>query len=249
MMGRERVARVLKAALVVLSGWLVLGCAGTQIHSTSEHRVISLKPGELREHGIAFITPSTVTGQEEEKQSVALTFAGVLATEMPGTRCVALPETLSAVNQNGLADDYRSMYADYRDTGIFRQPTLKKVGEVTGARYIGQLKLAGFTQGSNTRFGALGFRIVETQFAKVRLFFQIWDSANGTIAWEGMQELVLAEDGMSEKGVPLKTVLEQAARELIRQLPDGAPQSGTPSAEHALPATAPPVIGHATLEP
>ena len=208
----------------------VTGCAGTQIHSTTEHRAFALKAGDLPAHGIAFITPSTVTGQEEERQAVAFIFASVMARDLPNVRIVPLPETLSAVNGNGLADEYRTMYADYRDTGIFLRTTLKKIGEVTGVRYVAQIKLAGFSQGSMTRFGFLGLRIVDTQYAKIRLFFQIWDSADGSIVWEGTHELVYAEDDTSEKGVTLKRALEYAAAELIHRLPDWVPPPKEPPA-------------------
>lgn len=205
------------------------GCA-TQIHSTTEHRAFSLKKGDLPGYGIAFITPSTVTGQEEERQAVALIFASVMARELPNVRIVTLPETLSAVNGNGLADEYRAMYADYRDTGIFLRKTLKKIGAITGARYVAQIKLAGFSQGSNTRLGILGLRVMDTQYAKIRLFFQIWDSTDGSIAWEGTQELVYAEEAASEKGVTLKRALEHAAADLIHRLPDWVPPPKEPPA-------------------
>jgi hypothetical protein len=212
--------RVWLLAVAVLAA---TGCAGRQIHSTTEHRAFTLELGDLPIYGIAFITPSTVTGQEEERQAVALTFASVMARDLPGVRIVTLPETLSAVNRNGLADEYRTMYADYRDTGIFRRATLTKIGDATGVRYVAQIKLAGFSQGSMNRFGAAGFRIVDTQFAKIRMFFQIWDSTDGSIAWEGTQELVYAEEATSEKGVTLKLALEHAAAELVHRLPDWVP--------------------------
>jgi len=152
--------------LIVAATLLAVGgCAGTQIHSTTEHRTLSLKAGDLSAHGIAFITPSTVTGQEEERQAVALIFASVMARDMSDVRIVTLPETLSVVNGNGLADEYREMYAEYRDTGIFRRATLAKIGKLVRVRYVAQIKLAGFSQGSTTRFGFLGLRIVDTQYA------------------------------------------------------------------------------------
>jgi hypothetical protein len=198
---------------------LLAGCAIPQVYSSSQHNSISLHPGDLETYGIAFITPATVTGQEEEKQTVALIFADVLKQERPQARCVTLPETLSAINEAGLADDYKRMFEDYRNTGIFPKDILRKIGEVTGTRYIAQLKLSGFSQGSNDRFSFFGFRLFHTQHARIRLFFQIWNSQNGTIAWEGVQELVRAEDTLTEEDVTLKRALDEAAHELIARLP------------------------------
>ncbi len=208
-------AALLQAALI----FALAGCQSTQIYpSLQEHR-ISLRPGELEASGIAFITPSTVTGQEQEKQAVAFTFADVIKRDRQGLRVVTLAETLSAINKAGLADAYKRMYDDYRDTGLLSRDVLKQIGAATGARYLAQLKLQGFGQGAKERFGALGVRIVETQYAHVRLFFQIWDSSDGSIAWEGMQEMRISQDTVTEEPVMLRTVLERTAQDLIAKMP------------------------------
>jgi len=200
-------------------GLALAGCASTQIYPTTQVQRISLVPGDLEAGGVAFITPSTVTGQEQETQAVALVFADVLKRERPGLRVVTLAETLGAVNRAGLADAYKHMYNDYRDTGLFSGQVLRKVGGATGARYMAQLKLQGFEQGSRDRFGILGIRIVETKYAHIRLFLQVWDSRESTIAWEGMQEMRQSSDTMSEEPVMLHAVLERTARDLIARLP------------------------------
>ena len=207
-------AWVLAAFILVLAG-----CGSSQVYpSLQEHR-ISLRPGDLDASGIAFLTPSTVTGQEQEKQAVAFTFADVIRHERQGLRVVTLAETLGAINKAGLADAYKRMYDDYRDTGLLSGDVLKQIGAATGARYLAQLKLQGFSQGAKERFGTLGFRIVETQYAHVRLFFQIWDSRDGTIAWEGMQEMRISHESVTEEPVMLRTVLERTAQDLIAKLP------------------------------
>lgn len=208
----------MKRALL-LACLALAGCYGTQIYPTLQEQRIALTPGDLDAGGVAFITPSTVTGQEQEKQAVALSFAEVLKQERPGIRVSTLAETLGAVNRAGLADAYKRMYDDYRDTGLFSADLLKRVGEATGARYIAQLKLQRFEQGSQERFGILGIRIVETKYAHIRLFLQIWDSQSGGITWEGMQEMRYAHDTMSEEPVMQRTVLERTARDLVARLP------------------------------
>jgi hypothetical protein len=207
--------RALGAALCLA----LAGCATTQIYPTLQEQRISLRAGDLEAAGVAFITPSTVTGQEQEKQAVALAFADTLRQERPQLRVVTLAETLGAVNRAALADAYRKMYDDYRDTGLFPGDALKRVGEAAGARYLAQLKLQGFEQGSRDRFGIFGIRIVETKYAHVRLFLQIWDSQSGGIAWEGVQEMRHAHDTVTEEPVMQRTVLERTARDLIARLP------------------------------
>ena len=156
-------------------------------------RSVTLRPGDLEAHGIAFVTPSTVTGQEHEKQAVALVFADVLARERPKVRIATLAETINAVNRAGLSDAYRRMFEDYRDTGLLRSEALQKVGSAAGARFIAQLKVQKFTQVSKNRMNILGFRVFETQIGEVRLFLQIWDSADGSVAWDSMHAEDLEE--------------------------------------------------------
>ena len=212
--------RIAALGLLLAVNGALTGCALVQqTHSTAQHQATGLKAGDLERAGVAFITPSTVTGQEEEKQAVALIFAQVVREERPSARLVTLPETLSAVNRGGLADSYKAMYDDYRYTGIFNRDLLRKVGEVTGARYAAQLKLQGFDQGAKGRFGTFGLRLVETKHANIRLFLQIWDTTDGTIVWEGVQELNYSEEALSEKTITLRTVVEKAAHELIVHLP------------------------------
>lgn len=195
------------------------GCSGQQVYPNLQQQLISLRPGDLEASGIAFLTPSTVTGQEQEKQAVALTFADVMKRERQGLRVVTLAETLGAINKAGLADDYRRMYDDYRETGLLSREVLRRVSAATGARYLAQLKLQGFGQSSKERFGVFGLRIVQTQYGHVRLFLQIWDSSDGSIAWEGMQEMRISQETTTEEPVMQHTVFEHTARDLVAKLP------------------------------
>jgi hypothetical protein len=196
------------------------GCqGGMQVYPNLQQQLISLRPGDLEASGIAFLTPSTVTGQEQEKQAVALTFADVLKRDRQKLRVVTLAETLGAVNKAGLADAYKRMYDDYRDTGLLSRDVLRQLSTATGARYLAQLKLQGFGQGSKDRFGVFGLRIVQTQYGHVRLFLQIWDSTDGSIAWEGMQEMRISQETTTEEPVMQHTVLEHTARDIVAKLP------------------------------
>jgi hypothetical protein len=209
--------------VLVVSGCLVAALGGcvTQSFPAAQSQRLALAGGELEAHGVAFITPSTVTGQEEEKQAVALIVAQVMNAERTSIKVVTLPEALNAINRAGLSDDYKRMYDEYRDTGLFKRDMLGRIGALTGTRYIAQIKLQGFTQGAKERFGAFGLRIVETRYANVRLFMQIWDSYDGTIAWDGMQEMLYSRERLrlTEKPITLQVAVERAARGLVKTLP------------------------------
>ena len=204
---------------LLLAAVMLPGCSTDQVHSTADHEDFSLDKNDLETYGLAFITPSTVTGQEEDKQTLAFAFANAMQESRPDIRLVTLPEAISAINVADLTEDYKFMYVDYRDTGVFKRDLLHKVGEVTGTRYLAQLKLSDFSQHSKGRFSLFGLRLVQTKEANIRLFLQIWDSADGTIAWEGTEEMSYSWDTGSEKPVTFRAIVEKTANNLITLLP------------------------------
>jgi hypothetical protein len=209
-----------RMAVLLAASALAGGCSGPAVYYPKvQDQVISLRKGDLESAGIAFITPSTVTGQEQEKEAVALTFTDVLKAERAQLKVSTLAETLGAINRAGLAETYKRMYDDYRDSGLFPAEALRRVGTATGMRYVAQLKLQSFREDSKGRFGFLGLRLVETQYADVRLYLTVWDSRDGSVAWEAMQELRMSRENTTEEPLMLRRVLERSAHELIAKLP------------------------------
>jgi hypothetical protein len=213
-------------AMALIFALLLGGCAGQKLQSKTQQNVpttqvvtIHLPTGNLQAGGIAFITPSSVTGQEEDKQALALAFTEVLQHERPDLRIVPLPQTLSAVNRQGLTREYRQMFEDYRSAAIFDRETLQKVAGATGTRYLAQLKLGAFRQESKGRFSFLGIRLLETKTSTIRLFLQIWDSTDGSIAWEGAQESTVSHESMAEDYVSMKSIVQESSRDLVANLP------------------------------
>ena len=217
---QSRVRSLLLATALLGVGLILSGCSTTrQVHSTTQTLSIGLEPQVLHAYGIAFITPSSATGQEEDKQALALAFTEALKKARPTLRVVPLPATLSAINRANLAGEYRQMFEDSRLTGIFSRDTLLKVSRVTGVRYLAQLKLGGFRQESKNRWGTLGIRMLETKTTSLRLYLQIWDGEDGSVAWEGAQELSSSHETLKENAISFKTAVEQSAAELLARLP------------------------------
>ncbi|HBI16184.1 MAG TPA: hypothetical protein DDY20_11825 [Desulfobulbaceae bacterium] len=205
--------------LVLLFSSILLGGCFHSVYTTQEHRNFNLTIEDLREHGIAFITPSSITGQEQDRQALALTFAQVLQEKHPDMRVVTLPETLGALNRAQMLAEYKAMYEDYADTGIFSRPALKKISDLTGTRYLAQLKLSGFQQGSTQRFGAFGLRVLETKRANLRIFLQFWDGREGEIAWEGYEEVFMSSETFTEKGLMFYDAARTIAERMMANIP------------------------------
>jgi hypothetical protein len=200
---------------------LLAGCGsfGSQVIPTTQHKTLTLKPGDLERHGLAFLTPATVTGQEQDRESLALIFGESVHERLPKVRISTLPETLGAINRAGLADEYRRLLEHYRDTGIFRRDGLREIGAAVGVRYLAQLKMASFMRDLRERFSLFGLRLFQTQYANIRLDMQIWDSEDGVIAWEAIEELNYANDSSVERPVTFRRMVQVAAQEIIEHLP------------------------------
>ncbi|GAA5213537.1 hypothetical protein ACFSJ3_03365 [Corallincola platygyrae] len=205
--------------LLVLVVSLLTACAFQQEYSTPSFNVGSLQEGALEQDGLAFLTPSTVTGQEEDTQALALAFATVMKKQRPEIKVVKLSGTLSEINSHHLTDSYKAMYATYRDTGLLNADILKTIGEVTGTRYMVQLKLSTFKQTATSRFNLLGLRVSQTNKSSIRLFMQIWDSETGTIAFEASQELNQARESFDEDPITFKATVDKAAEYMLENMP------------------------------
>jgi len=209
----------LKLFLLVAYLISISACTGIQIYSSSSHNSISLEKNDLEKFGLAFLTPTTPTGHEEDKQALAFGFSDVLKARRSKINFVSLPTTLGKINRANLTDDYKQMYSEYTITGILKKETLEKFSHLVNVRYFALLNLGQFTTGSNNRFGVLGLRIIDTRYSNIRLFMQIWDSHNGAIAWEGMVELNYSDETISESPVTFKTVVEESAKLMVDKLP------------------------------
>ncbi|MBK8019549.1 MAG: hypothetical protein JNL33_04595 [Betaproteobacteria bacterium] len=219
-MHKRSCPRRFACASLIAAALALDGCTfAPQRYTQPEIRANALAPGELSRGGLAILTPSTVTGQEEDRQTLALLFTESLSRTRPELRIVPLPEVLSAVNRNSLVDAYQHLYADYRLTGVFQRDVLARLGQATDTRYLGQLKLARLEQGAKGRFGLLGLSVLQTQYAHMRLFFQIWDAQTGAVIWEGIDELTISVETSRERAVTLRTIAEQAAADLAARLP------------------------------
>lgn len=216
--------RWLLAAALVAATLLGAGCTSTkQVRYEVAQDNIALGANDLEGYGMGFLTPAAATGRESDKQALALAFAAQLGKSRPGVKVVSLPEVLSVVNAEDLDPQYKRMYREYRETGVLDGTVLKRLGEVSGARYLGQLSVAEFQQMSRGRLSFLGLRILDTKQAVLRVFLQIWDSRNGSVAWEGSAELSYAYESVKENPAPFLTTATLAATRLYAELPGAMP--------------------------
>ena len=175
----------------------------------------------LHDAKLAVLRPTASSGHEEDRQTLALIFTDTLGKLRPDLSTMPLATTLSAINAAGLAGSYDRIYVAYKNTGLFDGQALQKIAQAVGARYLIQLKLGSFDQGStNGMFSLLGVSLGHKQTANLRLIVQIWDGTDGKIVWERS-----AEDSETKRSfirirtIKMEDVAKSAAEELVKQLP------------------------------
>jgi hypothetical protein len=203
------------AVLVLLSLSLLAACAAPRQAPPDIQVSSTLGADGFNSQAIAFLTPTTPSAQEEDRQSLALAFASTLTQARPEIRVVTLAQTLGAVNRAGMTRDYQRLYEGFRATGVLDRQPLAKLRGITGARYFALLQLGDFHRECNARAIPSGL----AERARIRLFLQVWDSIDGTVAWEGVNEAVYATDPALERTVTFRSVVELAARDLIALTP------------------------------
>jgi hypothetical protein len=205
---------VMPSILAVLSG-----CAGSEpTRSASKVSAPLLTPGLLAEHGIGFLTPTAASSREEDRHALALVFGSVFSELRPEVRVVPLAQMLGAVNRAGMLRQYQRMYEGYAAAGVLERDALAKLRGVTGVRYFCLLQLGEFNQPTSAT-QVFPFPVRHSPPAHIRLFIQIWDSVDGTIAWEGINEISQVPQTGNAASANFSVVVERAARDLIGRLP------------------------------
>ncbi len=211
--------RMKSAFSVVVVSFTLGGCAVTsQMHSELAYAGVPDAVLVLDDGGIGVLTPAAPTGQESDKQTLGESLSTALAVELDGTRVMGLPAMLSAINRAGLAGDYAKALVDYENTGILDRDTLRAIGEASGVRYLAKVNLGNFNQSSDKRLAIAGIRMFDTWRATIRLHLEVWDAQTGEIAWQGVDELVYAREGVKERPVTFRQVADVAARNLVARV-------------------------------
>jgi hypothetical protein len=217
---RPRLSRWLGRITLTAAALALAACSSSpQMQRSLQYQSLDLDIGDLERYGVAFITPSSITGQEQDRQGVAFLFARVLREQRPNIPVTPLAETLGAVNGAGMDREYKEMFEFYGDTGMLPSDTLRKIGELTGQRYVAMVQLAAFEKRNRGRMSIVGIRFIDTKIANLRLFYQLWDTRDGSIAWEANQELTMAYESIRETFVTFDQMVELVALDLVDRLP------------------------------
>jgi hypothetical protein len=131
---------------------------------------------------------------------------------------VSAYETLSLINEAGLAVEYQDMVSGYTRTGILHRPVLERIGQAIEANYVLQPTLATFSQSMSGRFSFLGLRLIQTRISIFRLAVQLWDTRTGKIVRESSGEAMRAGEDVREFRIPFEEIAQRLWERMLKGL-------------------------------
>ncbi len=206
-------------AVVLLSS---TACAGPLKQWGAETSLVAQAPSfsssQLENERIGVLNAVGGLGLEGYAHQVSRSLSTALERNQRPINAISAHETLSALNEAGLADDYTAMATGYMRSGILNRSVLDKVGRALNANYVFQPTLAAFSQSTSGRFSFFGLRLIQTRISILRLTVQLWDTRSGKILWESSGEATLAGEDVREFRIPFEEIAQHLWERMLKDL-------------------------------
>ncbi|HET9844684.1 MAG TPA: hypothetical protein VFQ02_02985 [Nitrospira sp.] len=197
------------------------GCSssiyGWQVRTSSTEFSPSFDPGSVGQEQVAVLGALTSPGLRGNEVGFDYMLGEVLHRVAARIPLVSPQQTISQINQQGLAAEYNQMRVDAEQSHILARDSLKKVGTAIGARYVFQPRLASFTQIMYDRwtFPGLGVLISQTRQSNLRMSVQLWDTKTGELLWASMAEGTMQSEALAKDPVYLEDVVRVTLGSII----------------------------------
>jgi len=212
---------VRRSAILAISIALVAGCGPPRTwdaHTTSWPAPASLDLTNLAGERVA--TLGVVAPPALQGLGPALSHAldAALAQATPPLPAQPIPETLNALNQQGLAAEYAELLSGFTRTGVFERKRLQSLGSALRSRYVLVPGLAGFDEVLGDSFEISGLKIVRSRISTLRLWLQLWDTQTGRLLWESSGEARVASELLRpDRSVPFDETAQKLWLRMIRE--------------------------------
>jgi hypothetical protein len=214
--------RGLCALIWLITVVLLTACAGPLKQWGAETSLVArapaFTPSALEHERIAVLNAVVGITLEGFAHQVSRSLGAALEQSGRPIKIVSAHETLSLINEAGLAVEYQDMVSGYIRTGILHRPVLEKIGRAVEARYVMQPMLATFSQSMSGRFSFFGLRLIQTRISILRLTVQLWDTRTGKIMWESSGEMTLAGEDVREFRIPFEDIAQRLWERMLKDL-------------------------------
>jgi len=211
-----------RSAILAISIVLLVGCGPPRTwdaHTTSSLMTASLDPTTLTGDRVAtfgVVAPPALQGLAP---ALSHALVAALAQVTPPLVAQPIPDTLNALNQQGLTAEYAELLSGFARSGVLERKRLQSLGSALRSRYVLLPGLAGFDEVLADSFEISGLKILRSRISTLRLWLQLWDTQTGRLLWESSGEAKVA----SELLIPDRTVpFDETAQKLwLRMIREG----------------------------
>lgn len=206
--------------MLAVSATITSGCISPlytwDTHSASTPR--SFDVAELGREPVATLGVVAPAGLQGFGPALSHALVGALAATSPPIRGAPPSDTVSALNEQGLASEYAELIAGFNRSGILERDRLGRIGSALGCRYVLLPGLAAFDHILVDKFEIWGIKVVRNRIAVLRLWLQLWDARTGRIVWESTGEVTAASALVNVgQAVPLDEIAGRLWRRMIQE--------------------------------
>jgi len=212
---------VRRSAILLISIALLAGCGPLRTwdaHTTSSPMSAPVDLTTLAgEHVATFgvVAPAALQGYGP---ALSHALVAALAEATPPVPAQPIPDTLNALNQQGLITEYADLLSGFAKTGVLEHKRLQALGSALRSRYVLLPGLAGFDEVLADSFEISGLKIVRSRTSTLRLWLQLWDTQTGRLLWESTGEARVASELLRpNRTVPFEETAEKLWLRMIRE--------------------------------
>jgi hypothetical protein len=212
---------VRRSVILAISIALFAGCGPPRTwdaHTTSSPPPASLDLTTLTGERIATLGVVAPPALQGFGPSLSHALVEALAQATPPVLAQPIPDTLNALNQEGLAAEYADLLSGFARSGVLERKRLQALGAALRSRYVLLPGLAGFDEVLADSFEISGLKIVRSRITTLRLWLQLWDTQTGRLLWESAGEARVASELLRpDRTVPFDETAEKLWLRMIRE--------------------------------
>jgi hypothetical protein len=209
------------AAVLGLFAAVLHGCTPLYVSDasiTSTPRAQSLDAARLASEPVAVLGVVAPPSLQGFSPSLSLALVRAIANARPPIHAIPGYQTLSLLNERGLARDYADFISGYASGGILERQRLRRIGSALASRYLMLPGLAEFDQTLVDKYEVIGLKLVRTRLTTLRLWLQLWDAQTGQIVWESGGEVTVVTPLLrAARTVPLDHIAQKLWFQMIQE--------------------------------
>lgn len=161
------------------------------------------------------LTPTTSGGLAPLVDTTCL-FA--LREAAPHGQGLSSAESISRLNEAGVAGTWQSLAKDYAATGVMDRERLSKIGTAIGRKYLIIPMLGYVSSDAEQQVQPLGITIAVTAWVSVWTSIQVWDAETGALLWASSASCTIATEVLAASGAPIHQALRSAFGRMFTDL-------------------------------